>query len=164
MGKWNTKQVIPAELTQAEWQAIHTLAVSLRAESLPDDLSPTLDEVIQSWSIHPPVVTERAWVVWDAEASKETPRAVGYNRTTIIHMEENAHLAQVLPGCAPDRSPAGLGAPAVVLQCSICSGDGTASDHRRIELQLSGRWGIRAGCWCGEGLIHGCGTARSAGC
>jgi mycothiol synthase len=109
MEKWQIQQIVPAEVTQAEWQSIHALAVLLRKESLPDDPSPTLNEVIQSWSIHPPVAEERAWVAWDAQAPKEAPRAVGYNRTTIIHMEENAHLAQVLIGVHPSDRRQGLG-------------------------------------------------------
>lgn len=109
MDKWLIQQVIPSELTQAQWQAIHALALTLRQESLPDDPPPTLDEVIQSWSIHPPVVEERAWVVWDKQAPEHTPRAVGYNRSTIIHMEENAHLCQIYIGVHPDVRRQGLG-------------------------------------------------------
>mgnify|MGYP001078129637 FL=1 len=109
MNKWNIQQIVPSELTQAEWQAIHELAVTLRKESLPDDPPPTLDEVTQSWSIHPPVAEERAWVIWDATASPNVPRVIGYNRTTIIHMEENAHIAQVYLGVHPAARRQGLG-------------------------------------------------------
>ena len=109
MDQWHIQHINPSELSQAQWQAIHALAVTLRKESLPDDPSPTLDEVIQSWSIHPPVAEERAWVIWDAAASQEAPRALGYNRTTIIHMEENAHIAQVFLGVHPAARRQGLG-------------------------------------------------------
>ena len=109
MEKWHIQRVIPAELTPAQWQAIHTLAVTLRKESLPDDPAPTLEEMIQSWSIHPPVAEERAWVAWEAQAAPEPPRALGYNRTTIIHMEENAHLAQVYLGVHPSARRQGVG-------------------------------------------------------
>ena len=109
MEKWQIQQIAPEELTQAHWQAIHALAATLRKESLPDDPSPTLEEVIQSWSIHPPVAEERAWVIWDAAASQEAPRVIGYNRTTIIHMEENAHIAQVYLGVHPSARRQGLG-------------------------------------------------------
>ena len=109
MDMWHIQQVIPAELTRPQWQAIHALAVTLRKESLPDDLPPTLEEVIQSWSLNPPVAEERAWVAWDAHAPQESPRAIGYNRSTIIHMEENAHLAQVFIGVHPAARRQGLG-------------------------------------------------------
>jgi mycothiol synthase len=109
MEKWQIEQIVPAELTRQQWQAIHDLAVILRKESLPDDPPPTLDEVIQSWSIHPPVAEERAWVAWDAQAQKEAPHAAAYNRTTIIHMEENAHIAQVFMGVRPSARRQGLG-------------------------------------------------------
>jgi mycothiol synthase len=109
MDMWQIQHIVPAELTQAQWRAIHELALTLRKESLPDDLPPTLEEVIQSWSIHPPVAEERAWVAWDVQAPKDAPHAVGYNRTTIIHMEENAHLAQVYLGVHPSTRRQGLG-------------------------------------------------------
>lgn len=116
MEKWHIQQVAPSELTQAQWQAIHALAVILRKESLPDDPPPTLDEVIQSWSLHPPVAEERAWVIWDAIAPQQAPRVIGYNRTTIIHMEENAHIAQVYLGVHPSARRQGLGRQ--LLACS----------------------------------------------
>lgn len=109
MNEWRIQQVAPAALTQPQWQAIHALAVTLRKESLPDDLPPTLEEVIQSWSIHPPVGEERAWVAWDMQASPEAPRAIGYNRSTILHMEENAHLAQAYVAVHPAVRRQGLG-------------------------------------------------------
>ncbi len=109
MEKWLIQQVSPSELTKAQWQAIHALAVTLRQESLPDDPPPTLDEVIQSWSIQPPVVEVRAWVVWDGQTPEQPPRAVGYNRSTIIHMEENAHLCQIYIGVHPTARRQGLG-------------------------------------------------------
>jgi len=109
MNKWRIQQVAPAELIQPQWQAIHALAVTLRKESLPDDLPPTLEEVIQSWSLNPPVAEERAWVAWDAQASPDAPRVLGYNRTTIIHMEENAHFAQAYLAVHPSTRRQGLG-------------------------------------------------------
>jgi len=109
MELWSIQQAIPAELTQAGWEAIHALAVVLRHESLPDDPPPTLEEVTQAWSIHPPVIEERAWVAWDAETSTGSPRVIGYNRSTIFHMEENAHLVQVYIGILPNARRQGLG-------------------------------------------------------
>ncbi len=109
MEKWQIQQIVPEELTRTEWQAIHELATTLRKESLPDDPPPTLDEVIQSWSLHPPVAEERAWVAWDVQAPQEAPRVAAYNRTTIIHMEENAHIAQVFLGVHPSARRQGLG-------------------------------------------------------
>jgi GNAT superfamily N-acetyltransferase len=109
MNPWNIEPAAPAELTQEQWQAIHALAVRLRWESLPDDPPPTLEEVIQSWSAHPPVIEERAWVAWDSAAPADTPRAIGYNRSTIFHMEENAHLVQVYIGVNPADRRRGLG-------------------------------------------------------
>ena len=160
MNKWNIQQIVPSELTQAEWQAIHELAVTLRKESLPDDPPPTLDEVTQSWSIHPPVAEERAWVIWDATASPNVPRVIGYNRTTIIHMEENAHIAQVYLGVHPAARRQGLGRQLLAHSAAFACETGRRLMIIEFELQLPGRWRFLAGRGCNPGLVNGCSAAR----
>lgn len=95
-------EIVPAELTDAQWRALHALRVTIDLEELPDDQPIVLEEMKGEMLVGRAGSRTRYWMAWDG------PDAAGFAWLN-VDLKDNLHLAWSWVAVAPGSRRRGIG-------------------------------------------------------